>query len=204
MNVPADIKDAQAAGVPVGTTPNEVAGQVVPTQAMNERRRSVETLHASLQELIDDPTYLSALPKKGELGDLLPGPVFAIRKRDPKYRESIAKLEAKVNNIVNVMARAVGEQRGTQTEQDALRAEAAIVQLRDAFTTGDTQESATARIKESLKTLDGLLTRLPAPPVPKKDDKTPAAVTPKEGAAVPLPEGFEMRDGKLYMKPPKG
>jgi hypothetical protein len=178
FNAPADIPTAQAGGVPVGTRAADVSGQAVPTQAIRERRKSVEELKENLTHIKSN--LLGVLPKKGELGELAPGAVYTVRRRLPKYRTDIAKLESAINNVVNVMARSVGEQRGTQTERDALRAEAAIAQIRDALLTGDTQESASARIDESLRVLDGILGRLPTEPVPTKPAATgaPAAGTP--------------------------
>jgi hypothetical protein len=177
FEAPADIAAAQAGGVPVGTRAADVAGQSVPTPAVRERRKSVEGLKAELTHIKDN--LLGPLPKKGELGELAPGAVYTVRRRLPKYRTEIAKLESAINNVVNVMARSVGEQRGTQTERDALRAEAAIAQIRDALLTGDTQESAGARIDESIRVLDGIMGRLPDDPVPTK----PAAGTPAAAAA---------------------
>lgn len=166
FNAPTDIAAAQAGGVPVGTRAADVAGQAVPTAAIRDRRKSVEELKDNLTHIRDN--LLGVLPKKGELGELAPGAVYAVRRRLPKYRTDIATLESAINNVVNVMARSVGEQRGTQTERDALRAEAAIAQIRDALFTGDTQESAQARIDESLRVLDGILGRLPEQPTPTR------------------------------------
>lgn len=163
FEAPVDIPTAQSTGVPVGTRASQVAGQAVPTTQQTDRRKSVEEMQENLTFIRDN--LLGVLPKDTELGGLAPGAVYTVRRRLPRYRAEIAKLESAINNVVNVMARSVGEQRGTQTERDALRAEAAIAQIRDALLTGDTQESATARINESLRVLDGILGRLPAAPV---------------------------------------
>lgn len=184
MDKPADLNTARENNVPVGTTPNQVGGQLVPNQAVVDRGRSVQTVRDQLEHI---RTLLAPLPKSDELAGLAPGAAYAVRRRSPQYREQIAALESAVNNIVNVMARSVGEQRGTQTEQDALRAEAAIVQLRDQFLAGDTQESAGRRIDESIAMLDQLLTRLPQPPVPTP---TPgASATPPPAPTTPPPGG---------------
>lgn len=176
---PIDIKTAQETGVPTGTTAAQVAGQTVPTQQNLERRRSVIQLQEGLTDIRD--RLLVALPSEKELGGLAPGAAYAIRRRLPQHRNDIAKLESAINNIVNVMARAVGEQRGTQTERDAMRAEAAIASLQDALLTGDTQESAKARITESLAVVERILQQIPQPVVP-------GAVAPA-GAPQPTPGG---------------
>jgi hypothetical protein len=193
FNSPLGIKDAQDTGVAVGTTGAQVAGQAAPTMQQLERRRSVETLRAGLTEIRDKK--LIALPKETELQGLAPGAAYAVRRRLPQYRNDIATLESAINNIVNVMARAVGEQRGTQTERDALRAEAAIAQISDALLTGDTQESAKRRIDESLAVLERILQQLPAPMVPTGTPGVTApttaapnaapGVTPVQGVATP-------------------
>ena len=193
FTAPADLRTAQQTGVPVGTSAADVAGQAVPTQPQAERRRSVETLKTELSNI---KNLLGVLPKEGELGALAPGAAYALRRRNPAYRNDIAKLESAINNVVNVMARSVGEQRGTQTERDALRAEAAIAQIRDAFLTGDTQESANARIDQSLLVLDSILNALPATPV---QTKTPTDGKPKGSAPAGGPTGMTMKDGKLYI-----
>lgn len=180
FNAPLGIKDAQETGVAVGTTGAQVAGQTAPTMQQIERRRSVETLKAGLTDIRD--RLLVALPKQNELQGLAPGAAYAVRRRLPQYRNQIASLESSINNIVNVMARAVGEQRGTQTENDAMRAAAAIASLQDALLTGDTQESAKARITESLTTLERILGQLPQPLQPVG---TPGGVqTPTPGQTV--------------------
>lgn len=199
FNAPADLATAQQTGVQVGTSAADVAGQRVPTTQQTDRRRSIEDLRTQLTEIKD--TLLGPLPKQDELGGLIPGAVYALRRRSPQYREAIARLESRINSVVNVMARAVGEQRGTQTERDALRAEAAIAQIRDAVFTGDTQESATARIEESLRTLDQILSSVPALPVPgagtnPAGGSPPASSTGGGGAA---PAGAVIRDGQLYI-----
>lgn len=190
---PADLSTAQQTGVEVGTSAAAVAGQRVPTAAENERRDSTLAVRDQLMHIRDD-LLVGALPGKEELGGLAPGAAYALRRRLPEYRDKVASLESAVNNIVNVMARSVAQQRGTQTERDALRAEAAIVQIRDAVLTGDTLESATARINESLRVLEGILGRLPNRPVPNAQPGAGTQQPPPQGAAgpegtQPLPTG---------------
>lgn len=163
---------SQQTGLPIGAPGTAFVGQAVPTMPQQDRRRSVDTLKTELIHIKAD--LLGVLPKSGELGGLAPGAVLMVRRRLPQYRTQVARLEAALNNVVNVVARSVGEQRGTQTEQDALRAEAAIVNLRETFLRGDTQESAAARIDETMAVLDQILSRLPAQPVPGVGTAPPA------------------------------
>lgn len=174
MNTPADLNTAQDTGVAVGTKAADVAGQAVPTTANRDARRNVENLKTSLEDI--KSRLLVALPKKGDLGAMAPGAAYALRRRLPAYRDQIAALESAVNGIVNVVARSVGEQRGAQTEKDAIRAEAGIVSLRDALLAGDTQESASARIDETLTIVGRILNSMPDTPVkPPKPEAAPAA-----------------------------
>jgi hypothetical protein len=79
-------------------------------------------------------------------------------------------LDSAVQGVVNVLARAVAEQKGTQTEKDADRAFASVVSLQDDLLSplkGDTQESAKARIEQTLLTLDTILSNLPNDPTPQ-------------------------------------
>lgn len=205
FNTPVDIPTAQSTGVAVGTKASDVAGQNVPTNQQRDRRNSIVTLKASLEDIRD--RLLEPLPTKGSLGDYLPGPVMVARRRMPMYRDPIAKLESAINNTVNVVARSVGEQRGTQTENDALRAEAAIASLRDSLTRGDTRESAEARINETITILDRILGSLPETPVaPEKPAEKPTEKPTEKPAAAAGPSasapadglGIINRDGKLF------
>lgn len=182
FNAPQTAEQAQATGTPVGTSSAQLAGQVVPTTQEKDRRNSVVELKDSLQ-VIRDQLLPGALPSKTELAGVAPGLAYAARRRLPQYREKIAALESAINNVVNVMARSVGEQRGTQTERDALRAEAAIAQIHDAILTGDTVESAQTRIDQSLRVLDGILSRLPNKPVPTEKPGAPAPSAAATGGA---------------------
>ncbi len=174
---------AQQTGLPAGTTGPEVVGQGVPTMQQQEQFRTMDFLQTELTHIKND--LLWVLPSAGETAGRLPGMAYALRRRDNRYRPDIGRLESAVNNIVNVMARVVGQQRGAQTEKDALRAEAAIVAMRDAIISGDTQESASARIEESLKVVQGLSALLPkqatptatptAPPLPGNLNAAPTA-----------------------------
>lgn len=169
MAVPADLDTARQNQVPVGTRASDVQGQIVATQPVIAQRRSVENVRDQLAYILgtpDKPGPISVLPKKTDLiGGIAPGAVMAVKRRSRNDREAVAQLDSALQNIVNVMARSVAEQRGAQTEADAVRAEAAIVQMRDAILSGDTQESATARINESLRLLEQILGRLPSAPV---------------------------------------
>jgi hypothetical protein len=181
MDAPANLDDARQNNVPVGTTANQVLNQPVPQQAIVDRHRSISQLREQLGRITGDgtptnPGMLSVLPTNDSLGGLAPGVALAAARRMPATRAKVAALESAINNIVNVIARSVAEQRGTQTEKDAERAEAAILSLRDGFLRGDTQESAQARITETLTVLDQILSRLP--PIPQVGAPPPGAGTP--------------------------
>jgi len=213
---PIDIKTSQETGVQVGTTAEQLAGQQVPTQDVNARRRSLTVLKGDIgrvQELIE------VLPSEKELAGIAPGGVMAVRKRmntpsniiDPatkqpmSYRAAYAQLQSVVDQMVNVLARARGESVGTQTERDAERAYNAVVQLQagllDPFG-GDTRESAAARLTEALSGLDRVIEGLPAAPVPRQPGATPAAGKPTSAqpaqTAPAGPAGITMRNGILY------
>lgn len=165
MDAPADFTTARENGVAVGTTPNDVLNQGVATQADRELRRSTESLKTDLTHIKDQ--LLNVLPSETDPGfaGLAPGIAFAIRKRDPRWRVPIARLDSAMNGIVNAVARSVAQQKGAQTEADAKRAESAIVSLRDSWTQGDTRESAAARIEETMRIVDELLAKMPSAPV---------------------------------------
>lgn len=202
FNKPADLKTAQDTGVAVGTSAADVANKVIPTEQQRERRQSVEELQANLIDIRDN-LLKGALPTKAELGGKAPGLAYAARRRGldptagPDQREKVAALESRINNVVNVMARSVGQQRGTQTERDALRAEAAIAQIHDALTTGDTVESATVRINDSLKVLESILGRLPV--VPAKAGGGGAAAPGTSTTAPPAGRSTAVKQGNTWV-----
>lgn len=181
LTMPADLKTAQSTGVPVGTTPSQVGGQAVPTMPQQNQRRNLSNVSTQLAHIQKE--LLGVLPREGELAGLAPGLALSVR---AKYsdRVRIARLQAAVNDIVSTVARNVNESRGTETEMDANRAYSAVVQVRDNWAnilSGDTQESAAARIEETQKVIQQILNNLPAQPTPTG----PGVGAPPPGAAAP-------------------
>lgn len=164
MTTPADFRTAQAAGVPVGTTPNAAVGQKVGSPAERDRKIGIENIRDQLGQI---RSLLTVLPKQGELGELAPGAALSVKRRLPGTRTAVAALESAVSNIVNSLARSVGEQRGTQTELDAKRAYDTVVDLQTRLLdplSGDTQESAAERLDQTMHYLETVLSRLPGAP----------------------------------------
>jgi hypothetical protein len=175
---------SQQTQLPVGATGPSLAGGVVPTATVVDRRRTVQNIQSQLQEI---KSLLGVLPRSSDMiGGKLPGAVNAVNRMLPQYRAAYAALDSSIDNIVNSLARAVGEQRGTQTEQDAERAYNTVIQIKGRLldpTSGDTQESALARIAETEQYLQRVLTSLPAPLQPTVATPPPAAA----GAGAPPP-----------------
>lgn len=235
FNAQIDIPTAQATGQPVGTRASDLAGATVLTQDQQARMRSLDTLQGDLVRI---EQLLDILPSERELAGLAPGAAFAIRRRSNadsglkdergqplSRRAAVARLQSAVDNMVNVMARARAEQRGTQTERDAERAYNAVVQLQAGLSDplgGDTRESARARLQEAL---DGLArvrasaaAVTPAVGGARQGTETPgaagaagaaggtAAPAAPAGSAAPAAPGFTMdaqgnlyRDGQLVL-----
>lgn len=214
MNVPADLDTARQNNVPVGTTAAQVAGQAVPDQATVDRVRSLENVNSELDRIGE--LAAKVLPTKGSLAaDYTPGIVIGLRRRNPNFKEDFAALDSALNGIVNVLARSLAEQRGTQTEQDADRAYQAAVVARDNMTSptkGDTVESAAARLKETQDYIKKVLANLPKTPAPDKNAAPavrPGSVQPaashaptgaKAGADGVVPGLFITPDGKLVRR----
>lgn len=187
MNVPIDVPTAGRTGAVVGTTSAQYSGQRVGTAQERDRKIGVENVKAQLGRVKD---LLAPLPSEKELAGLAPGAALAARRRLPQYRNSIAQMEAGIDNIVNALARSVGEQRGTQTEKDAERAYNTVVQLKGSLLDplrGDTQESARARIDETLKYLDQVLSTLPGAPQPGPPPAGTVGAPPPGPAGPPAP-----------------
>jgi hypothetical protein len=194
FNAPLTPTQAMATNLPVGTTGPEVKGQGVSTQADIDARRGTENLVTQLTH-IDKDLIDAALPDENELGGLLPGAWFALarrgalpglsREQNNAKRDAIAALEAAVNNSVNVIARNVAQQRGTQTERDAERAEAAMVSLRDQIIKGDTRQTARTRLGETLAVVNQNLAKLPQQAMPTAPGKGGAAKATAPAGATP-------------------
>lgn len=172
FNAPLTPTQAMTTSLPVGTTGAQVAGQSVLTQPEIDARKGTETMRTQVENIRS--LVGAVLPSKSELlGNLVPGAVIAVRARTPGYREQYARLEAAVDTAVGAAARNLQQQRGAQTEKDADRAYSALVQLKSSLsgalldpTKGDTAESASARIDETLKLIDTVMSKLPAQAAP--------------------------------------
>lgn len=199
--------EAAQQGVPLGTTPGALVGQTPQTPQQLELRQNLSALtpqigniRAAITGKITDPTTgavsegLAVLPSKKDLiGNLAPGLVLAARRRDPRYREALARLESAVDIAVNNMARVLGGSRGAQSEKDAERAYSALVNLQGGLLQGDTQEAALVRLAEAEKAIQGVLSVMPAPmAVPPPGSATPSATPPPGAAAAPgRPERYQ-------------
>jgi hypothetical protein len=163
---PITIPQAQDTRLPVGTTGPQVAGQTIPTTAQADRRLVLGTMVNQLKR-IDDLLYI--LPSASEAMGKVPGATIAFRRKLPAYREGFASLDSAINQILASLSRTVQQNVGTQTELDAQRAMDTLAQIKtrllDPFS-GDTQESARARIAETKLYLDEILKTLPATPTP--------------------------------------
>jgi hypothetical protein len=164
MNVPSDFRTSQLAGVPVGSRAAQALGQRVGSIAQQTRRTAAGEILGQLDHI---KTLLSPLPKQGELGALAPGATMAIRQRTPAYRESLATLTSAINNIRASLTRTMQANVGTETEKDAERALSTLVDFEGRLLDplrGDTQESATARLNETIDYLKQIIGSMPGAP----------------------------------------
>lgn len=184
FEAPITIPEAQASGLPVGTTAADVSGQTVQPQNVQADMRTMQTLKADITHIQD---LIAVLPSEADLGGMAPGavswaraqmnsssPLLDDNKQPISYRDAYAQLSSNLDTIVNALARTLGQARGTQTERDAERAYNALVNLKASLTSplgGDTRESAAKRITETLAALDRVMAQMPGQAVPKKDEK---------------------------------
>jgi hypothetical protein len=203
FQAPMDAKTAQDLGVPTGTTSAQLAGQKVPTMPQQERRRNAEDIKTQLAHI---KTLLSPLPRKGELGSMLPGAVIGFRRRVPAYREQFAQLESAINNIRAVLTRTMQANVGTETERDAQRALTTLANIEGSLldpASGDTQESAGARIDETMAYLDQILSTMPAQAVPQVGAPPPSQGIATPGAGVtldqPIPGARRNEQGEIIL-----
>jgi len=176
---PLTIPQAQAARLPVGTRAARLNGQIIPTAQQTDRRTMLGVMSEWLTEI---ESKLGVLPKLGDLGNYAPGAAVALYRMHPDYREGFAELDASINQIMASLSRVVQNNVGTQTEQDAMRAQETLAMIKGRLLdpmTGDTQESARARLAETKLYLQQVLQTLPAVPVPT------AAPNPLQGGGAP-------------------
>jgi hypothetical protein len=219
---PIDVSTAQRTGTQVGASSADYAGQNIPQAGINERRRSLEALQATITRMMKPQpqtgnpqafshSLLDVLPSANELAGIAPNAIIALRRRanTPSglvdesgraltYREAMARLDSNLNSIVNVLARVKDEQRGTQTEKDADRAMAALLDIQGKLNdplAGDTRESAVARMNEAMDSLNRIMAGLPGAPVPNQQRSTPPAAP----AAAPAAGGNPtLQNGPRY------
>lgn len=208
---PIGVSEAQRTNTQVGSSSANYQGQEIPSEVEQGRLRSVANVKSQLQHV---QTLLGVLPKKTELGGVAPGATLAIRRRSNATREQVAALESALDGIIATLSRTVQDNRGSQTEQDASRAYNTVVAMKASLLdplAGDTQESAAARINETLKYLDIVQGTLPgaptptpgvgtAPPGPGGGVKPSLSAPPKptSASAGAGPAGFTMVGGQLY------
>jgi hypothetical protein len=165
MEVPADLRTAQLTGVPVGSTAAQVEGQRVGTIAQQTRRNVAGTIKTQLGEI---KALFGPLPRSGSLGSVAPGWAIAASRAQDKNRVAWGELDSAINNIRASLTRTIAANVGTETEKDAERALSTIADIEASFLNplkGDTQESATARIDQTVKYLDEVIASLPGAPV---------------------------------------
>jgi hypothetical protein len=188
MNVPADFATSRESNVPLGTTPNQGVGQMVMTEAEQQQRRGAAKVKDILSTIRNQRLWV--LPSVQETSGNMPGASVRLRRagRDPlsqytreRQMRGMAELDADLNLVVNSLADVFG-QRGAQSVPDIAMAYEAVVDAKDKLFSGDTRESALARVNEALRLMDIVLEKLPpelrfAPPAVGATPPNPARST---------------------------
>jgi len=208
MDVPFDARAAQLTGGQIGNTSRQSVGQKVGTLAQQTRRTAAGEIMGQLDHI---KTLLGPLPKKGDLGAVAPGATMAIRHRSPAYREPLAQLTSAINNIRASLTRTMQANVGTETEKDAERAMSTLVDFESRLLDplrGDTQESATIRLNETIDYLKKVIGSMPgtlqvgAPPpaAGAAAPPPPAGARPAAAATGAGPAGYTVSDdGELLL-----
>lgn len=163
---PIDLPTAQRTGARVGTSAAQYADQRVGTAQQQTRRITAGDIRQQLDHI---KTLLTPLPSATELAGLAPGAAVAVRRRQPSYRNQFAQLESAINNIRASLTRTMQANVGTETERDAERALSTIADFEGRLLDplrGDTRESATQRLDETIRYLDQILQSIPGVPQP--------------------------------------
>ena len=187
---PIDVRTAQQTGTTVGATSQQYSGQRVPTAQERLRGQNAQNVRGQLQRIRGQ---LGVLPRQADVvGGQFPGAIMTAKRLGRDTRAQVAQLESAINNIRAVLTRTMQANVGTETEKDAERALTTLVNLHASIFNpagGDTQESAMARIDETIKYLDQVMQTIPAAPVPNQIGNAPpapgATAAPGTGAAAP-------------------
>ena len=156
-------------GLPLGTEGRQIINQTVPTPEQRQRRVAISGIKTIVEQI--RTAVPRALVSEQEIAGLAPNVANTIMAGTTRRKE-FADLQTNVESVVNTLARAIQEQRGAQTEQDAVRAYNTLVafqntikgMLTDPFG-GDTIESADRRLAITLAFLELSLSRIPPEPV---------------------------------------
>lgn len=221
FNAPIGVTEAKNTNTTVGASSADYTGQQVPTEAEQGRDKNIQTLQSELTNVRDN--LIGILPSERELQGNAPGAVTMWNSKsnalsqiaDPEHpgqflsnRSAVARLVAAIEGSINNLA-AVKGAKGSQSEKDATRAEAQLLDLKASLMNplgGDTRESATTRINETLRSLErlsGIITKTPvarpgagaARPAPAGGAKQ-TAPPPSSFGITMGPDGQPYRDGK--------
>lgn len=191
--MPLTQEEAALQEVKVGTTWADLQGIVPVTTKQKDRLDAARALAPQI-DVIGNLIMDVFPPQAGLVGGLTAAAVLKQKEatRDPK----LARLKAAVSLALGNVARVIAAESGRLTEQDAQRARDALVNLDAALVSGDTQESAIAkmidlrnankRITEDIRTPGDILkdrppTTTPPPAPPRREAATSAPPAPPAG-----------------------
>lgn len=170
LGMPVGVTAGAAQGVSPTTPLSAFEGITPITTEQRERLTAAKTLEAAIvgnPANPADPGIKTLITRvfpntSGLLGGLTASAVLAAKRmsRDPDY----ARLEAKIALALGNVAKVVAGESGRLTEQDAERAKTALSALQSGLLSGDTSESALARLSELENSLANIA----------RDIKTPA------------------------------
>jgi hypothetical protein len=180
LNAPIGINEGAQQGVSGTTTLGQLDGVAMFTPEQKVRYEAIKDLRPSL-ERVRDLVNVVFPDSTGLIGGITAAAVLAGKRasRDP----DLARLEALVDQSLSHVAKSISAETGRLTEQDAVRAQTSLANLKAALLSGDTKESALARIDETLDSTDRILKDLPNPAAALRSRGSGSLTTPPPAPA---------------------
>lgn len=156
---PLSVDDAAQLQAPIGTSMNDLRGQVPMTPAQQQTRQAITTLSAKLPEL--ESMIGRVMPDYGEGMLARARATGELRYKSASADPELVQLRALAKSMAGEVARVVQGQTGVLSDQDTARAQALLTDTDSWFT--DTRASALAKVSALRQLLQTINSAIPAP-----------------------------------------
>lgn len=180
LMMPLTAEEAATQEVRVGTTWADIQGIVPVTVKQHARLDAARNLAPQI-DAIGSLVMDVFPPQSGLVGGLTAAAVLKQKEaiRDP----ALARLRSAINIALGNVARVLAAETGQITQRDAERAEAALVNLKVGLLSGETQESAIAKLIDLQTTTKRIINDIKTPGQVLEERKAPSPTPPPAAPA---------------------